>query len=352
MTLAFDDDILLAVLGDALTPEAAQPGAPELAALHRALEIRPADIDDHDDVQLAPVIPMFAPSPRSVMWARIHRLRHPVAAAVAVGILATSGVAAAGVATDRLPGPTRNVAYALGLPVTSPALESAKGTMAQLEAALAAHDPVQVRASGTLLRAQMAGLSPTDLAQIQTSATDLVIQAYVFLVAEASSPGGTAGAARTSGGSTAVQSTGSGSPTGPGPSASPNPGGPTPPQSQVNLGSGQSSGVSPTATTPVTSPPTSGGNGDSTSGAGSPGTTVAPPSTTPVTTPPTTTTTRPDDHGSDGGDSDGHTSDGGGSDDHTSDDHTSGDHTPTHGSPVPGPGDTIRNWRPHRPSGD
>ena len=120
MTLTFDDDILLAVLGDALTPEPVEPGAPELAALHRALEIRPADTDDDDGVQLAPVIPMFTPSPRSVMWSRIHRLRHPVAAAVAVGILATSGVAAAGVATDRLPGPTRNVAYALGLPVTSP----------------------------------------------------------------------------------------------------------------------------------------------------------------------------------------------------------------------------------------
>lgn len=127
MTLTFDDDILLAVLGDALTPEPVEPGAPELAALHRALEIRPADTDDDDGVQLAPVIPMFTPSPRSVMWSRIHRLRHPVAAAVAVGILATSGVAAAGVATDRLPGPTRNVAYALGLPVTSPAARIGQG---------------------------------------------------------------------------------------------------------------------------------------------------------------------------------------------------------------------------------
>ena len=201
MTLTFDDDILLAALGEALTPEAVEPGAHELATLHRALDAWPVDTDGNDDVRLASVIPMFTPSNRSVTWARIHRLRHPVAAAVAVGILATSGVAAAGVATDRLPGPARNVAYALGLPVTSPALESARGTMVQLGAALADHDAVQVRTSATLLHTQMAGLSATDLTQIQTLATDLLVQAYVFLVAAAASQGAAAGAAGTSGAS-------------------------------------------------------------------------------------------------------------------------------------------------------
>jgi len=337
VTLTFDDDILLAALGDALTPEAVEPGAHELAALHRALEAWPADADDNDDVRLAPVIPMFTPTNRSVTWARIHRLRHPVAAAVAVGILATSGVAAAGVATDRLPGPARNVAYALGLPVTSPALESARGTMVQLEAALADHDAVQVRASATLLHTQMAVLSATDLTQIQTPATDLLVQAYVFLVAAAASQGTAAGAAGTSGGSGQSQSTGSGSSAGPVSSNSPISGGTTSQQSPANVGSGRLPAVPPIATTPVTSPPTSGGIGGTTSGTGSPGTTVAPPSMTPGPTPTTTTTTKPDD---------------GGSDDVGSDDHTSEDHVSNDGSLAKSSADTIRKWRPHRSSRD
>jgi hypothetical protein len=342
VTLTFDDDILLAALGEALAPEVVEPGFDELAALHRALETWPADTDDNDDVRLAPVIPMFVPSNRSVTWARIHRLRHPVAAAVAVGILATSGVAAAGVATDRLPGPARNVAYALGLPVTSPALESASGTMVRLGAALADHDAVQVRASATLLHTQMAGLSATDLTQIQTPATDLLVQAYVFLVAAAASQGAAAGAAGTSGGTGLSQSTGSVSSAGPVSSNSPTSGGTTSQQSPANVGSDRLSGVPPIVTTPVTSPPTSGGSGGTTSGTGSPGTTVAHPSATPGTSPTTTTITRPDGPGS--GD---HGSDDGGTGDHISDDHASND-----GSFAKSSDGSTRKWRPHRTSHD
>ena len=150
---------------------------------------------DDDNDTLAPVIPMFAPQHRSVGWAGLHRLRHPVAALLAVGVLATSGVAAAGVATDHLPGATRNVAFALGLPVTSPALESARGTTAQLQTALADHDAGQVRATADLLRTQLAGLSPGDRALIQAPALSLLAQAYDFLMTLAQSqspaPGGT-----------------------------------------------------------------------------------------------------------------------------------------------------------------
>ena len=123
-----------------------EPGPEALAELHRALE---SWLAEDDDPILAPVIPMFAPRHRSIGWAGIHRLRHPVAALLAVGVLATSGVAAAGVATDHLPGPTRNVAFALGLPVTSPALESARATTVQLQVALADQDAVQVRSIAT-----------------------------------------------------------------------------------------------------------------------------------------------------------------------------------------------------------
>ena len=77
MTIVFDDDTLLATLGDALAPEMVEPGPEALAELHQALE---SWLADDDNATLAPVIPMFAPRPRSIGWAGIHRLRHPVAA--------------------------------------------------------------------------------------------------------------------------------------------------------------------------------------------------------------------------------------------------------------------------------
>ena len=60
MTLTFDDDTLLAALSEALAPEPVEPGVPRLAALHRALR-GGWPRRGHDDVLLAPIIPMDAP---------------------------------------------------------------------------------------------------------------------------------------------------------------------------------------------------------------------------------------------------------------------------------------------------
>ncbi|HEX7443729.1 MAG TPA: hypothetical protein VF320_07580, partial [Acidimicrobiales bacterium] len=299
MIPTFDDDTLLDVLGEILAPEPVEPGPEALAALHRALATRsdaPGYAVDRDD--LAAVLPFAPPAVpatrRSATWAGLHRLRHPVAAAVAVGVLATSGVAAAGVATDHLPGPTRSVAFALGLPVTSPSLEAARGTMGQLRVALAARDVAQVRASATLLRSQVDGLAPADRAQIEASAGVLLTQAYAFLIADSGSgstpgssqtpSGGTGqGSSDSSGSSRSGTSGGSGSSDGGGTNSSD--GGSTP-------GTGGSSSDS--------TPGTSGSSDGNSGGSGSTGTTDGPPQSTPgSTTPPRTT--QPGDDATDGG---------------------------------------------------
>jgi hypothetical protein len=177
VTRPLDDDVLLAALSAALAPEPVEPGPEAMAALQLALD---ALTPDAPKAGSAIVVPFAPPKHRSTTWTGIHRLRHPLAAAVAVGMLATSGVAAAGVATDHLPGSTRNVAFALGLPVTSPALTSAKSTMNQLSVDLDAQDVVRVRASAAALRTELAGLSVADRASIQLPADDLLTGADSF----------------------------------------------------------------------------------------------------------------------------------------------------------------------------
>ena len=310
MSRPIDDDTLLAALGEALAPEPAVPGPEAMAALHEALGAR--GVKESEDGS-AVVVPFTQPKGRSATWAGIHRLRHPVTAAVAVGILATSGVAAAGVATDHLPGPTRSVAYALGLPVTSPALASAKGTINQLRSALASHDQSQVPALASLLRAQLAGLSAADRASIQMAAADLLARA------DSAGQGSTNGASGAGGSSTgAAASTGAGPSSGPGSSNGTGRGG-------ANASNGNPAtrpGSSSAGAAPGSSGSSTAGSGGTTSGTSSPGTppahtgsgggstpTTTPkppptttPGTTPTTTPSTTSTTEPDDRGEPKGD--------------------------------------------------
>jgi hypothetical protein len=300
MTSLFDDDTLLVALGAALEPEHVEPGPQALAALDRALAARAVAATDHG---LAIVVPIAPPAPRSPTWTGLHRLRHPVAAAVAVAVLATGGVAAAGVATDRLPGPTRTVAYDLGLPVTSPALEGTRGTMDRLRQALTDHDVARVNASAVLLRTELAGLSPSDRAQVEPSAAELLAQADTFLRVAAAFgfPVGTPDGS------------------GPGTSGLPSTAGAGTPGQKSNGGTGSIHGGStpgPTgagSTTPGTSGPSGSGSGGTTTGSGSPTTTGGPPRTTPTTTTPgsttttttgsTTTTTHPHHERDDGSDS-------------------------------------------------
>lgn len=100
-----------------------------------------------------------------------------------VSIVSTGGVAAAAVVTDHLPGPTRAIAYDLGLPVTSPALHQAQQKMAQLKRSLTDHDLVAARHTGNQLSQDLQGLNEGDLSQIQDSADDLLMQAGVSVPA-------------------------------------------------------------------------------------------------------------------------------------------------------------------------
>jgi hypothetical protein len=300
MTSLFDDDTLLVALGAALEPEHVEPGPHALAALDQAVADRAGATTDHGLAIVAPIAPAARRSPT---WTGVHRLRHPVAAAVAVAVLATGGVAAAGVATDRLPGPTRTVAYALGLPVTSPALEGTRGTMEQLRQALAGHNVAQVNASAVLLRTQLAGLSPSDRARVEPAAAELLAQADTFLRVAAAFgfPVGTPGGS------------------GPGTTGLPSTAGAGTPGQESNGGTGSTHGgstpgpIEAGGTSPGTSGPSGSGSGGTTTGSGPPTTTGGPPETTPTTTTPgsttttttgsTTTTTHPHHERDDGSDS-------------------------------------------------
>lgn len=299
MTRPIDDDDLLAALGQALAPEPVEPGPEAMAALHQALDGRVVDAHEGG----SGVVVLFAPPKRrSATLATIHRLRHPVVAAIAVGVLATSGVAAAGVATDHLPGPTRNVAYALGLPVTSPALETAKGTIAQLRAALAAHDVGQVLALSALLRTRLAGLSPADRASLQATADEQFAQADGFNQSASSDVSNGSGSSTGRG-----SSTGSGTASNSGTADSTSKGGTSSPNGESGSGSG--SGDSSGGSTPVSAGSSGGGSSATTPGTSSPGTTEpgdgsgggSTPSITPTptitTTPGTTPTTEPGERG-------------------------------------------------------
>jgi hypothetical protein len=281
VTQPLDDDVLLAALGTALAPQPVEPGPEAMAALNQALDAwRPDATEDGSAV----VVPFAPPKRRSATWVGIHRLRQPVVAAVAIGVLATSGVAAAGVATDHLPGPTRNVAYAIGLPVTSPAIETAKGIMAQLKAALAAHDVAQVQALATLLRTQLAGLSAIERASLQVTTNEQLSQADRFGQAAASGVSSGTGS-----------STGSGNSSNSGTSNGTEKGGATSSNGESANGTGNSSGGSP----PGTSGTSEGSPGGTASGTSSPATTEpgdgsnggTTPTTTPTTSPGTTPTT-------------------------------------------------------------
>ena len=291
MTTAYDDDILLATLGAALAPEPVVPGPELLAALYEALEARAGGAEDE---RVSPVVLLAPAGRRPGGWSGLRRLRHPVAAAVAVGVLATSGVAAAAVATDHLPGPTRTVAFDLGLPVTSPALEQAKATMTQLRDAIDAGNNPLVRDSAVALRIQLAALSPAERAQIEATAAQLLARADALLAVPTGPgvpPAGPGSGASGQGSAGSKSAAGSGSLVG------------------VALGrttsANQSSSSSGSAKPPVGLTPTTAGSGASAPGVttsttpstpstGSPGTTGPPatnPVTTPTTTPRTTTTT-------------------------------------------------------------
>ena len=176
-----DDARLLELLGDALAPGAAEPGPVELALLHDDLASRrsrltaPASAGPGSSARRRPVARRF-------VWAG-------AAAAVLVGL------AAAGVRTDRLPGPLRTAAFDIGLPVSSPALVATRGDLSQLGAVLGTGRPASIRAAATKVRGDLQNLDSDERQLVERSATSLLAQAddEAATAQAGGAPGGSSG---------------------------------------------------------------------------------------------------------------------------------------------------------------
>lgn len=93
-----------------------------------------------------------------------------------ISVFALSGVAAAAVVANNLPGFTRAVAYDLGLPVTSPALFEARQQLHSLVRANTTHHTGVARELGRGLLKDLKLLNHTDLSQIRTPAETALTQ--------------------------------------------------------------------------------------------------------------------------------------------------------------------------------
>jgi hypothetical protein len=182
------DDQLLSRLGACLTSDARPPDPDGRAAMHAALQDGPS------------LSPLSSP-PR--VGARWGRLRRPVAAGIAATILLSGGAAAA-VETDTLPGPLRDWAVTIGLPVTPSALMRAQSALSDLTHALAVRDPAAVRADLATLRAALNVLDANDRAALGPATTGLIAEAEIFLAGEAPSPSDPGAGGSTSGGPNAT----------------------------------------------------------------------------------------------------------------------------------------------------
>ncbi len=180
MTTQLDDDQLLDVLRDSLAPSAVGPDPAELSAFRAVLVSRFAGMGIADGV--AEVVPIEAARRTGQTWSTgLRRVRHPVTALLAAAVLAAGGVAAAGVATDTLPGPARQIAFAVGLPVSSPALETTRGAMGDLQSALDRRDSDAIPTAAHAVRTDLAALDSSDRAQVESAASELLARADAAL---------------------------------------------------------------------------------------------------------------------------------------------------------------------------
>lgn len=149
------DDELLDLLRDALYVAPMEPDDEARRRLRAALE--------SDNVTSLAYVARAS-------W-RQRVARHAGALTLAAsGVVALGGVAAAAVATDTLPGPTRSWAYDLGLPVTSPALYQARQQLGQLEHADTQHHATTERHFARGLIRDLGHLNRHDLGEIRSSA--------------------------------------------------------------------------------------------------------------------------------------------------------------------------------------
>ena len=155
MTQHRDDDELMALLGEVFPTAALSPDAKARQHLLDALA-------------LDNVVAFDATAPAS----RRRRLLGSRASALTLsvaGVLSLGGVAAAAVATNTLPGPTRAIAYDLGLPVTSPALYQARAQLHNVNSAASRHHTNVARELAKGLIKDLKLLNQNDLSQIRPS---------------------------------------------------------------------------------------------------------------------------------------------------------------------------------------
>ena len=212
--MRLDDDQLLDALRDSLTPSVSGPDPAELSTFRSLLASRFDGMATADDI--AEVVPIEAARRTGhASSTGLRRVRHPVTALVAAAVLATGGVAAAGVATDTLPGPARQIAFAIGLPVSSPALQATRGAMSDLQSALDRQESVAIRTAADALSTDLVALSPSDRAQVEPAADQLLAKADAVL--DGPSGSGTQATSETPSGTVRppVGSAGIGSGTGP-----------------------------------------------------------------------------------------------------------------------------------------
>lgn len=153
------------LLGSALSPPTVKPDGTTIARLHATL----ATLANEPAVIVS----------SKVSWAtQITALRAQFAQRTSVLVVAiclmTGGVATAAVATDTLPGPTRNLAYALGLPVTSPGLYQAQTNLNELKIALTQGNRQAEVRWGQVVEHDLEKLSTDDLAEIRKPALSLL----------------------------------------------------------------------------------------------------------------------------------------------------------------------------------
>lgn len=149
-----DDDELLALLKDAYPTAAIKP---DETARRQLL----------DALALDNVVAINAPLTNTQRRRRIGSHVSALALSV-IGAVSLAGVAAAAVATNTLPGPTRAIAYDLGLPVTSPALYQARQQLSEVKNATTQHDPGVARQLAQGLIKDLRLLNHQDLSQIRT----------------------------------------------------------------------------------------------------------------------------------------------------------------------------------------
>lgn len=161
------DSEIMAMLGAALSPTPSAPDQETLARLHAAL----ADLGDGSVTDVA-----AQAGHRTTVGGLRRRVANHASRlfVIAATVLLTGGVATAAVATDTLPGPTRNIAYDLGLPVTSPALFLAKQNLTQLKKSIVEKNHGQVVRLGHQLEQDLKSLNQGDLSEIRDSAEGLL----------------------------------------------------------------------------------------------------------------------------------------------------------------------------------